>query len=81
MDTRGKIFDHPDPYDLPGTEADFITAMRENALYQQAHCVDYARILREQGFNPCSLRTAQDLGRLPEIPTLYFKRHNLFSMK
>ena len=47
MDARARIFSHLDPYDLAGTEADFVEAMRENALFQQRHCADYARMLRE----------------------------------
>lgn len=80
MDARALIFNHPDPYDLKGTEAVFVAAMRENALFQQTGCADYARILREQQFDPASIRSMDDLARLPFLPTLYFKRHKLFAM-
>ena len=80
MDARARIFTHPDPYDLVGTEEDFVAAMRGNALFQQRHCADYARMLREKRFDPASIRTMDDLARLPVIPTLYFKHHKLFSM-
>ena len=80
MDARARIFTHFDPYDLAGTEEAFVAAMRENALFQQRHCADYARMLREQRFDPASIRTMDDLARLPVIPTLYFKHHKLFAM-
>ena len=80
MDARARVFNHRDPYDLTGTEGAFVAAMRENALFQQANCADYARILREQGFDPMSIRAMDDLARLPFLPTLYFKKHKLFAM-
>lgn len=80
MDARARVFNHHDPYDLKGTEEAFVTAMRENALFQQAGCADYARILREQDFDPASIQSMRDLERLPFLPTLYFKRHKLFAM-
>ncbi len=80
MDLRAPIFTHCDPYDLAGTEDAFVAAMRENALFQQAGCDDYARILKEQRFEPRTIETADDLARLPFLPTLYFKHHKLFAM-
>lgn len=75
MTNSNKLFRWWDPYDTLGTEALFATAMEENARFQEKNCPNYGRILREQG-NP-------DLGApvsLPPIPTLYFKRHALFSL-
>ena len=65
MDARARVFNHHDPYDLKGTEDAFVAAMRENALFQQAGCADYARILREQDFDPASIQSMRDLERLP----------------
>ncbi|MDY0277757.1 MAG: hypothetical protein RBQ97_06700 [Acholeplasma sp.] len=75
-----KLFKHKNPYDLEKTDLLFVKAMRENAIYQYEHCSDYRRILDEKGFDPKSIETMQDLIRLPFIPTVYFKRHPLFSM-
>lgn len=80
MEARKKLFRSKRPYDVNGTQDIFIQAMRENALYQYAHCNDYKRILDEAGFHPDMLRQTEDLSRLPFLPTLYFKHHKLFSM-
>ena len=75
MTNSNKLFRWWDPYDILGTEALFAAAMEENARFQEKNCPDYGRILREQG--------KPDLGApvsLPPIPTLYFKRHALFSL-
>ena len=79
-DRRTGLFRHKDPYDLRGTEANFVAAMAQNCRYQYRHCADYRRILDEQGFSPRDLRGIEDLGRLPVLPTLYLKGHALFSM-
>ena len=54
--------------------------MRENCRYQYENCEDYARILNERGFHPDDLERYEDITKLPFIPTLYFKRHALFSV-
>ena len=80
MTSRWKLFYSRDMYDLPGTETLFLKSMRECCTWHAAHCPEYAAILRGAGFAPGDLRTAADLARLPAIPTVYFKRHALFSM-
>ena len=80
MDYRHQLFHHRDPYDVPGTDALFLAAVRENCLYQAANCPEYARILRAFDFSPRDLRSIDDLARLPVLPTAYLKRHHLFSM-
>jgi len=80
MDYRHQLFHHRDPYDVPGTDALFLAAVRENCLYQAANCPPYARILRAFDFSPRDLRSIADLSRLPVLPTAYLKRHHLFSM-
>ena len=59
----------------------FVLAMKENCLFHYEHNEDYRRILDEQGFDPSSISTFDDLSRIPFIPTLYFKHHNLLSLK
>lgn len=80
MKEANRLFWSKKPYDTAGTEARFIAAMRENCLYQYAHCSDYRRILDEAGFDPRSIRTMDDLAHLPFLPTLYLKHHKLFSV-
>ncbi len=80
MSYKNKLFKYKKPYDLDGTESLFLKAMRENCQYQYQHCPEYARILDEKGFHPEDLKEYKDLEKLPFIPTLYFKRHALFSM-
>jgi len=53
--------------------------MKENALFHASHCEDYRRILSEAQFDPNSISTMEDLTRLPFLPTVYFKHHQLFS--
>ncbi len=80
MSKRGKLFGYRKPYDVSHTEALFVSAMRENAVFQYEHCQDYRRILDEAGFDPKRMTTMDDVIRLPFLPTLYFKHHTLFSI-
>ena len=75
MTNSNKLFRWHSPYDPKGTKELFAAAMAENARFQAQHCPDYARILREQGVTDLS-----DPLSLPPLPTLYFKRHALFSL-
>ena len=45
-----------------------------------ARCPQYRAIAEHLGFSPDQLRTMDDLVRVPMLPTLFFKRHALFSM-
>ncbi len=80
MDHRHALFYWPDPYDVSGTEELFLAAVRENCLYESAHCPAYRRILADFGVKPEDLRRPEDLGRLPFLPTAFLKTHRLFSM-
>ncbi len=80
MSYRNKLFSYQNPYDIKGSEMLFIKAMQENCLFQYKNCPDYARILDEKGFHPKDLQSVEDLEKLPFIPTLYFKRHTMFSV-
>ena len=68
------------PYNTEKSEKIFISAMRENAVFQYENCEDYKRILDNAKFNPYEINTFKDIQKLPFIPTLYFKRHKMFSM-
>ena len=80
MDFRAKLFGWKDPYDIAGTDAVFVDALRENVQFHQQNCPAYREILRREGFSPEQLRRIEDLYRLPVLPTLYFKRNTLFSI-
>lgn len=80
MKNRRKLFSAKNPFDLEGTEERFVQAMRENCRFQYKNCPPYRRLCRYFGFCPGSLKTAEELGRLPFIPTVNFKRRRLFSI-
>jgi len=80
MDYRKKLFKTKNPYDISGTEGEFLTAMRRNAEFHIANAPEYARICASEGFSPEMLKTPDDLKYIPPIPTLYYKRNKLYSM-
>lgn len=80
MKARRKLFHFRYPYRTEETQSLFLQAMKENARFHYAHCPDYRRILDEKKFDPESIQSHHDLVRLPFIPTLYFKHHNLSSV-
>ena len=75
-----KLFKTRHVYDLNHTDHLFVHAMRENAIFHYTHQKDYKRILDEAHFDPYQIKHMDDLIKLPFIPTLYFKHHELFSM-
>ena len=78
MKYRRKLFRHRDPYDLTGTEALFMKAVRENCAYVYARSPGYRAILDDAGFSPERLQSPADLANLPFLPTALFKRRRLF---
>ena len=80
MLSRQRLFWHPDPYDLEGTEQKFLRAAADNCAYHIRHCPEYAAICDHLGFSPNQLKTMEDLAKLPVLPTLFFKRKALFSL-
>lgn len=80
MDARLSLFAHRDPFDLAGTEVQFVRAMRENALFHMEHCPEYREISEYLGFSPDAVRELPDLVRIPVLPTALFKTHRLCSM-
>lgn len=67
-------------YDLPGSDARFLRAVRDNCAYHIRHCPEYRLICEAEGFSPDCLHTIDDLAKLPILPTLFFKRHHVSSM-
>ncbi|MDD4212401.1 MAG: acyl-protein synthetase [Bacilli bacterium] len=80
MSSRYKLFHKSNPYAVKKTQSLFICAIKENVWFHYHHCQDYKRILDEKKFNPHTIETHEDLIRLPFIPTLYFKHHQLMSI-
>ena len=80
MKAREKLFSFKRPYDLEATNDLFVKAMKENLDYQYHNCLPYKAILDKQGFHPSNLKTMDDLAKLPFIPTLYYKHHEIYSM-
>lgn len=80
MKYRRKLFSHRDPYDTAGTEDLFLRAVRENCSYVYKRCPAYRTILEGMDFSPEDLKTTEDLGRLPFLPTALFKRRRIFTL-
>ncbi len=60
----------------------FFLAMKENCLFHYEHNKQYKDLLDKMDFNPYKrLNSYDDLADIPPIPTLYFKHHNLLSLK
>ena len=79
MLSRQQLFWHRDPYDLPGSDGLFLRAVRDNCAYHMAHCPAYRSLAQALSFSPDQLSTMDDLARVPLLPTLFSKRHALFS--
>ena len=80
MFSRQRLFWHRNIYDLEGSEEKFLRACRDNCTWHSRRCPSYRAVLDHFGFSSEQLRTWEDLVRLPFLPTLFFKRHALFSM-
>lgn len=80
MTYMNRLSSWKNPYALAETDDIFLKAMQENCVFQYENCEDYRRILDNQNFHPEDLKEYKDLEKLPFIPTLYFKHHELFSV-
>ncbi len=80
MSKTGKLFSWKKPYDTAGSDKLFVEAVAENVRHHIARCPAYRAILEEANFSPEELKTAEDLARLPVLPTLYLKRNRLLSV-
>lgn len=80
MKERRKLFNKRKPYDIQATDAQFFRAMKENCTFQYEHCEKYRKILDASGFDPSKLAEYTDIEALPFLPTLLFKRHELYSL-
>lgn len=80
MFSRQRLFWLNRLYDLPASDGPFLRACRDMAAFHMKHCPEYRAIAEASGFTPDCLQTAADLEKLPLLPTLFFKRHGVFSM-
>ena len=77
---RQKLFWSAHPYDLDGTGEKFLRAVRANCSFHLKRCPEYRSIAQALQFSLDQLQTMEDLARIPVLPTLFYKRHALFSM-
>ncbi len=80
MDLRIKVFLRKNPYDTSRVSPHFVAAARENLRFHARRCPEYAKLLASFDFDPDSLKTEDDLPRIPPLPTLFLKRHKLLSV-
>ena len=76
-----KLFYQRSIYDAEKTNPLFLEAIRENVMHHQKNCAEYAAILEKQGFSMESVQTIDDLHKIPPIPTLFLKKHTLYSTR
>lgn len=77
---RQRLFWSAHPYDLEGTGEKFLRAVRANCAFHLKRCPEYRSIAQALHFSPDQLQTMEDLAKIPVLPTLFYKRHALFSM-
>lgn len=80
MNSTRRLFKVKDPFDLERSEQLFLSAVRENCGFQYANCPEYRKILDGEGFSPEMLQSSADLERLPPLPTLFLKKHRIYSL-
>ena len=80
MSARTKLFSRRALYDLEGTDELFVQAVRESLAFHLERCPEYAALLESRNFSAGSVRKIEDLWRIPPLPTLFLKRHSLFSI-
>lgn len=81
MDYRSKLYRYPFIYDHKGSDQLFVEAVKGNVAVHYRHCGEYRRILKASGFHPEDLRNIGDLHKVPPIPTLFFKSHQMKTVK
>ena len=69
MFSRQRLFWLHQPYDLEGSDPDFLRAVRDNCAFHMARCPEYRAIADHIGFSPEQIQTIADLARLPVLPT------------
>ena len=80
MFSRQRLFWFSKTYDLPASDRKFLRAVADNCAFHIRRCPEYRAIARHFGFTPDRLQTMDDLAKIPVLPTLFYKRHAVFSM-
>ena len=80
MNYRRKLFKIRDIYNLPASDELFLAAMRQNIDFHIENSEEFRRILGEANFSPASLRSMADIADIPILPTMFLKKHSLFSV-
>lgn len=80
MKYRSLLFKTSDPFDTFNTEELFVKAVKENSKYQYDNCPEYKKILESMNFKPDFIESYDDIQKIPFLPTLFFKNHNIYSM-
>lgn len=79
MKSKERIFLGKNPY-VARNDGAYLRAVRENVRFHAEHNPKYARILNHFQFCADDLKSEADLCKIPVLPTLYFKRNELFSV-
>lgn len=80
MKYRRLLFNTPDPFDIFNTEELFVKAVKENCQYHYDNCPEYKKILHSMNFRPDFINSYDDIQKIPFLPTLFFKNHNIYSV-
>jgi len=80
MKYRRLLFNTPDPFDTFSTEELFVKAVKENCQYHYDNCPEYKKILDSMNFRPDFINSYDDIQKIPFLPTLFFKNHNIYSV-
>jgi phenylacetate-coenzyme A ligase PaaK-like adenylate-forming protein len=80
LDQRKALFVRCKPYDVQKAAKLFLGAVKKNVALQQQNCPKYADILKHYAFSADDLNGEDDLYKIPVLPTLYYKKNDLFSI-
>jgi phenylacetate-coenzyme A ligase PaaK-like adenylate-forming protein len=79
MRYRRKLFLSKSIYDLASTDELFTKAMKDNIAFHMKNCPEYKAILGNFNFDLTSLKSVEDLYKIPPMPTSYLKNNPLLS--
>jgi len=79
-DARDVLFASKQIYDLSGTEALFVQAIKDSVEHHRKNCPFYSSLLQSDGFDPEYIQTAEDCAKIPVIPASFFKYHEVTSV-
>lgn len=81
MNYRKELYFYKDIYDYEETNQLFLNAVKENITYHRKHNKLYRGILKRKKFSIHDIKSYDDLYKIPFIPTIYFKRNKIASVK